>query len=151
MISESPARTSAIASRHRWQSRRWSALLLRSVSFVVPVLAAVLTGLLIVRILPAPANGLGVAAWWLALIGGAVLAMNVFDRLARRVLPLAWLLRMTMAFPDDAPSRMRVLLKSGTAGDAAPSRIRPHPTLRARTLSPCRRVTVPISPSPKWR
>lgn len=45
-------------------------------------------------------RSLGVAGWWLALIGGTVLAMKVFDRLARRVLPAAWLLRTTMAFPD---------------------------------------------------
>ena len=92
-------------------------MFLRSVSFIIPIVAAVLTGLLIVQVLPAPANGLGVAGWWLALIGGTLLAMKAFDRIARRLLPLAWLLRMTMAFPDAAPSRMRVLLKSGTAAE----------------------------------
>ncbi len=117
MISESPAQTRLISSKHRWQSRRWSSLLLGSVSFLIPIIAAVLAGLLIVQVLPAPANGLGVAGWWLALIGGSLLAMKVFDRAARRLLPLAWLLRMTMAFPDAAPSRMRVLLKSGTAAE----------------------------------
>ena len=117
MISESPARTRLIASKHRWQSRRWSSLVLRSVSLLIPIVAAVLTGLLIVRVLPAPASVLGVTGWWLALIGGTLLAMKAFDRLARRLLPLAWLLHMTMAFPDAAPSRMRVLLKSGTAAE----------------------------------
>jgi putative nucleotidyltransferase with HDIG domain len=117
MISESPAQTKLIASKHRWQSRRWSSLLLRFVSFLIPIVAAVLTGLLIVQILPAPVNVLGIAGWWLALIGGTLVTMKVFDRLARRVLPLAWLLRMTMAFPDEAPSRMRILLKSGTAAE----------------------------------
>jgi hypothetical protein len=91
--------------------------LLRALSFLIPIVAAMLTGLAIIRFLPTPATGPGVVLWWTTLIGSTLLAMKAFDRLGRRLLPLAWLLRMTMAFPDEAPSRLRILLQSGTVGE----------------------------------
>jgi putative nucleotidyltransferase with HDIG domain len=43
----------------------------------------------------------------------ASLSAHLTERLTRKLLPLSVLLRMTMAFPDEAPSRFKIALKSG--------------------------------------
>ncbi len=48
----------------------------------------------------------------LIVVGG--IAMIAVDRLARRFLPLTALLRMTLIFPDQAPSRFSLAIRSGT-------------------------------------
>ena len=115
MITNPPDQRVRLDHDHRWRARPWTSRLVRLLSFLIPIVAAVATGLAIIRILPAPTTGAGVAGWWVALILGILLATKVFDRVGRRLLPLAWLLRMTFAFPDKTPSRMRVALAGGTA------------------------------------
>jgi hypothetical protein len=48
-----------------------------------------------------------------------MLILIVTDRLARRALPLAVLLKMTMVFPDQAPKRFAVARRAGTTRDLA--------------------------------
>ena len=43
------------------------------------------------------------------------------DRLARRALPLAVLLKMTMVFPDQAPKRLAVARRAAHTGPRSPS------------------------------
>jgi hypothetical protein len=54
--------------------------------------------------------------WWGAVVGAAVLTSVAVGRLARRLLPLATLLRLSLVFPDRTPSRFRIALRAGTAG-----------------------------------
>lgn len=117
MISKSAERMVTTRSGERWEGRRWSAGLMRTISFLIPIMAAAFTGVAIGRALPHPSNGLGVVVWWVIVIVAILFVMKVFDRVGRRLLPLAWLLRMTMAFPDEAPSRLRVMMKSGTVAE----------------------------------
>jgi hypothetical protein len=49
-------------------------------------------------------------------VAAAVLTSLATGRLARRLLPLAALLRLSLVFPDRTPSRFRIALRSGTAG-----------------------------------
>ena len=91
----------------RWTSRRRTATAVRIAVFTVPAAVAIGAGLLASRLLP-----LGDGAWRVAHVA-AVLAVSTVvllavDSLARRALPLATLLDLTMLFPDRAPSRMRV-------------------------------------------
>ena len=51
--------------------------------------------------------------WWLALSAGGSGVLVVVDRVARRLLPLAALLRLSLVFPDEAPSRFRAALQAG--------------------------------------
>ena len=51
--------------------------------------------------------------WWLALSAGGSVVLLVVDRVARRLLPLAALLRLSLVFPDAAPSRFRAALQAG--------------------------------------
>lgn len=51
-------------------------------------------------------------AWWAAVLGTSTVVLLGVDRLARRALPLAALLRLTLVFPDRAPSRISVAMRS---------------------------------------
>jgi HD domain-containing protein len=89
----------------QWSARPWLAALVRIVIVAVPVAA----GTLIARLLAGPASGwsnrwVSVAVVLLAAVAGSV----AVSRLTNRLLPLALLLRMTLIFPDQAPSRIRV-------------------------------------------
>jgi putative nucleotidyltransferase with HDIG domain len=101
----------------RWGRRRKAAFLLRLVSFLIPIVAATSAGIAVGGVLPEPVTGVGVAAWWAAVIATMLVVMKVFDRLGRRLLPMVWLLRMTMAFPDEAPSRLQVMMRSGVIAE----------------------------------
>lgn len=81
---------------------------------VVPVLAAVIAATLASRLLPKPESGLVAVLWWLAVIAVSTLVLLAVDRQARRLLPLAMLYKLTLLFPDQAPSRFRVALRGGT-------------------------------------
>jgi len=52
--------------------------------------------------------------WWLGLSGAATLVLVAVGRITRRLLPLAALLRLSLVFPDGAPSRFSTALQSGT-------------------------------------
>ncbi len=51
---------------------------------------------------------------WLLIALASTSVMVGFDRLARRLLPLAALLNLTLAFPDQAPSRFKIAMRTGT-------------------------------------
>jgi hypothetical protein len=52
--------------------------------------------------------------WWVVVLGTAWLAAVVGERMARPLLPLASLLKMSLLFPDRAPSRFAVAWRSGS-------------------------------------
>jgi hypothetical protein len=53
-------------------------------------------------------------AWWAGLSVAATAALVVAGRLSRRLLPVAALMRLSLVFPDSAPSRFRTALRTGT-------------------------------------
>ena len=97
-----------------WIARPILAFALRLVIFVVPVGASVLATYLVARQWKRPAGFVPSLGWWIGLVVLGTLAMFVVDRAARRLLPLATLLRMTLVFPDEKPSRFGVALRTGT-------------------------------------
>ncbi len=50
--------------------------------------------------------------WWAVLTGAATLVLIAVDRVARRLLPLAFLFKLSLVFPDAAPSRFRTAMSS---------------------------------------
>jgi HD-GYP domain-containing protein (c-di-GMP phosphodiesterase class II) len=97
----------------RWRSHRFAALFLRAAIFLVPLSVGFLVGRTVAARLPETQTAVDVAVWWVTVITASTIAATLTDRLARRLLPLTILLKMTMLFPDRAPSRMRVALRSG--------------------------------------
>jgi putative nucleotidyltransferase with HDIG domain len=53
-------------------------------------------------------------AWWAGLSVAATAVLVVAGRLSRRLLPVAALMRLSLVFPDSAPSRFRTALRTGT-------------------------------------
>jgi hypothetical protein len=98
----------------QWASRPWVARLLRALVFVLPFGASVAFVWGVSRFVAAPdGSAAGFIAWWLALSAGGSVVMWLVDRGARRLLPLAALLQLSLVFPDQAPSRFRAALESG--------------------------------------
>jgi len=99
----------------RWQARPWAAWLLIAAVRVLPLLCSFLTGLLLGRLTGRPV-GMAAAALWL---GGLLLMSTIVlvgtDKVARRFLPLAALLRLTMLVPDKTPSRFTIAMRSGSS------------------------------------
>ncbi|MGQ0802830.1 MAG: HD-GYP domain-containing protein [Actinomycetota bacterium] len=97
--------------RGRWRGRPLLSLALRGAALALPIAVSVVTGVLVSRVLPA-GSGAGRLGWLMVVLGASLLALVVVDRLARRLLPIAALLRLTLVFPDRAPSRFRVAMRA---------------------------------------
>ncbi|MDQ3932450.1 MAG: HD-GYP domain-containing protein [Actinomycetota bacterium] len=112
-------------SSSRWQRRPLAASVLWLVALGAPVLAAVLASLAVATLLPEPATAVAAALWWFAVLATPPVVLVVVGRAARRLLPLATLLKLSLTFPDRAPSRFVVAreahtvaqLRRGAAGD----------------------------------
>jgi hypothetical protein len=98
----------------RWEGHPWRARAVRAAVLIIPVLAAVFTATVASRLFPRPIDGFDVVLWWAGIIAVSTLSLFVVDQQARRLLPLAMLYRLTLVFPDRAPSRFRVALRAGT-------------------------------------
>ena len=90
----------------RWHARPVLATVLRVAVLVVPLLVATGAVLLAGRLLPD-----SLSTGWTGLVVLLVIAVGVsavVERGARRLLPIAVLLRLSTVFPDRAPSRFRL-------------------------------------------
>jgi HD domain len=103
-------------SPQHWENRRWAALSVRVLTFVAPaVVGLAVTSVLAAIIFLRSWSTAPKIAWLVALaIVGAVTGHFAAQQ-SRRLLPLAALLKLTLAFPDVAPSRMKMALRLGTA------------------------------------
>jgi len=82
------------------------------VAALVPAACAALAATILGHLVHAPQGPARV--WWaLWLLGSAMLVALAVERAARRVLPLAVLLQLSLAFPDHAPSRFTMARTAG--------------------------------------
>jgi putative nucleotidyltransferase with HDIG domain len=92
---------------------------IRLVAFLTPIVAALVSSAMLSRLVPSPHDLLWRVLWWIALLAASTVVLICTDRLARRVLPLAALLKLSLVFPDKVPSRFSVALRSGTTKQLA--------------------------------
>ncbi len=98
----------------QWTSRPWAATCISIAVRVIPIAVSALVTLLVAhRVLPHP-HGLWVGAWVLTLLAVSQATVRITDRATRRLVPLTALLRFSLVFPDKAPSRFAVALRSGS-------------------------------------
>ena len=110
-----PARSTVPSPEHRWRSRPVAARVVQLVVLAVPIAASVGCAALVSAALP-HAHHLGPAlGWWAAVVACSTVTLFAVDRLARRLLPLALLLRLALVFPDQAPKRFRLAARSWSA------------------------------------
>ena len=100
----------------RWRSRRWAARITRALVTLLPIVAAVVAAIVVATNLPSPETLGPTIAWWVAVIGSSLLVSHLVQRFAIRLLPLAALFNLSLVFPDEAPSRFRIALRSGSTG-----------------------------------
>ena len=81
----------------------------------VPALAGAGTAIALSRVLPPTSTLAGTVLRVLLIVAASTAAVFVVDRAARRLLPLAALYRLSLVFPDHAPSRFRTALKAGSS------------------------------------
>ena len=101
----------------RWARRPFASWLIRAAVFCAPIVAGIAGGRAMAALLPTPSVLAETVMWWLLVIGTATAALLAVDAAARRLLPLAWLLRMTLLFPSKAPRRWRIAVRTGTVRD----------------------------------
>ena len=103
----------------RWRGRPFLSGAVSATIFFVPIMISIASAAVTAHVLPRP-RGLGVTVlWWAIVLGVPTLVLVATDRLARRAMPLAVLLKMTMVFPDRAPRRLAVAKRAGTTRDLA--------------------------------
>jgi len=103
----------------RWHGRPVLSGLVSGAVFVVPITLSIVAATVTAHLLPRPRTAPWLAGWWATVLVVPTAVMLATDRLARRALPLAVLLKMTMVFPDRAPKRLAVVRKSGSTRNLA--------------------------------
>lgn len=90
-----------------WASRPVLAWLLRGAVLGLPIAAAVGSSFMIESEVSRPV-GWAQVWWWASTLVVSALTAIVVERGVRRLTPLATLLRLTLVFPDRAPSRFKI-------------------------------------------
>ncbi len=102
-----------------WRGHPLASASIRLVTFLTPIAAALVSSAMLSRLLPSPHDLMWRVLWWIALLAASTVVLVLTDRLARRALPLAALLKLSLVFPDRVPSRFSVALRSGTTKQLA--------------------------------
>jgi len=98
----------ARSSENRWHSRPFAASVVRVVVVLAPLLAAGATSLLVAHAVDGATAVDSLALRWVVVVASSVGVLVIVHRLSRQLLPLAVLLRLSLAFPGAAPSRFAV-------------------------------------------
>ncbi|HEY7628516.1 MAG TPA: HD domain-containing phosphohydrolase [Ilumatobacteraceae bacterium] len=88
-------------------------------AFVVPIGAALAASVLFARIVPSPHGIVERGVWLVLMLATSTAVLVGTDRVARRILPLAALLKLSLVFPDHVPSRFSIALRTGTTKQLA--------------------------------
>ena len=97
--------------REEWGGKRGLALVIRLAIFIAPVLAGVVLSWILGQVLPPARVGLNRWQWLLVVTLIATVVATLTKRWLGRLLPLVTLMRLTLVFPDQAPSRARAALR----------------------------------------
>ncbi|MGD0379627.1 MAG: HD domain-containing phosphohydrolase [Acidimicrobiales bacterium] len=110
---------SGAAADDRWSGHPVLSALVSVAVFVFPIALSIVSATITAHLLPRPHNTGWLVGWWVTVLAVPTVVLVATDRLARRALPLAVLLKMTMVFPDRAPKRLAVARKAGNTRDLA--------------------------------
>ena len=95
-----------------WHERRLASFAVRALGLLVPLAAGCGAAIVANRVLPDAHRTITVVPRTLVIIASSMIVIGVLDRTVRRLLPLATLLQLSLVFPDQAPSRLRIALRS---------------------------------------
>jgi putative nucleotidyltransferase with HDIG domain len=99
----------------QWSARPVGAGLIRAFALLLPVVSSVGVVYAASQLVRPPTGSFVLyLGWWAALSGAATIVLAAVGRLTKRLLPLAALFKLSLVFPDGAPSRFRTAMRSGT-------------------------------------
>jgi HD-GYP domain-containing protein (c-di-GMP phosphodiesterase class II) len=99
----------------RWAARPIHAAFLRAVVFATPILGSIVFVHFASTLVPVPTSSfLLFASWWVGMSAAATVVLIAIDRVSRRLLPLVALYKLSLVFPDAAPSRFKLALRTNT-------------------------------------
>jgi putative nucleotidyltransferase with HDIG domain len=104
--------TQTVVEGERWDAKPKLALAVGGAIRIIPVLVGTIAVWIATKALPRP-HGWWIAAWWAGLIVLAQGTVWLLNKWFARLLPMSMLLRLSLAFPDQAPSRVSTALRSG--------------------------------------
>ena len=97
-----------------WQRRRLLASTARAAISLAPVVMSSGTAFLLNALLPRPVSVVALLARVVFIIVVSFIVLAVVDRQARKLLPLAALLQLSLLFPDQMPNRFKLALRAGS-------------------------------------
>jgi HD-GYP domain-containing protein (c-di-GMP phosphodiesterase class II) len=98
----------------RWRDHPWLARVFRLSILLIPILIAFLFALAATTAWGAYEGFWPNVGRWLTIAAASTVLLIVLQMLAKRLLPLAALFSLTLVFPDSAPSRFGLALRTGT-------------------------------------
>src|ERR671935_202642 len=103
------------APERRWDAHPWRARALRLLVYALPTAGSLGFVRLLTAFVAVPTASLWVyLAWWLGISLAATLVVTALYSLTRRLLPIGLLLNLSLVFPDEAPSRFKLAMSTGT-------------------------------------
>jgi putative nucleotidyltransferase with HDIG domain len=96
----------------RWRPRPLLSFALRFVSVLVPAAAGAASAYGFVVAVPVP-DSIALVPWAVGLVVSSTIATALAERIGKRFLPLAMLLRLSLVFPDRAPARFAMARGAG--------------------------------------
>ncbi len=97
-----------------WNQHRLVSLFIRALVLIVPLAAGVAAVKAAAALVHRPNERLVFWIWMVGLIVVSFISSLGTQRVMRRFVPLALLFKMSLVFPDEAPSRFRAAMRSGS-------------------------------------
>lgn len=95
-----------------WKPQPRFAMAIRLFVLLAPAVSAFVMSFAVARFYPAWKLGVNPWVWWIGVFCAANLYLIWVDRLLSRLLPVATLFRISLVFPDEAPSRFKAALRA---------------------------------------
>ena len=114
MSGPTPTTAHTEAAAKGWQGRDLAGRVVKWMLTLAPLVVAAAVSIGLTVVLPTASS------WRWAILRIAMIAafsmttITIVERSARRLLPLSTLLRLSLVFPDQAPSRFKLALKAGS-------------------------------------
>lgn len=97
-----------------WRGRPAVAGAIRLLAYATPVFTGLAASFAFEAVMSQPRQLGARLVWWCALLAVSTVVLVLTDKVARRLLPLAALMKLSLVFPDQVPPRFSVALRTGT-------------------------------------
>lgn len=99
----------------RWESHPWSARILRALIVIAPIAVTTIFTWTAARVAPPERLGMNRWIWVVGIFVIANLLLLGLRRVVHELTPLVGLMKLTLVFPDQAPSRAKATLRKGSS------------------------------------